>query len=106
MIPAVCRWRAAARIRGRYRRTNSLSLPGPNDGKAQARRSFFRAPGLAEKEVSGGRRQLYRQAVELLGNDDLATKPRGLGQIEGEIEHIILVLARLLQQVVPIRFDD
>src|SRR5207245_1470069 len=28
------------------------------------------------------------------------------GQIEGEIEHIILVLARLLQQVVPIRFDD
>src|SRR5439155_13736405 len=33
-------------------------------------------------------------------------KPRGLSQIEGEIEHIILILARLLQQVIPLRIDN
>src|SRR6266852_685227 len=95
MTRADCRSRAAARIRGGYRRTNSLSLPAPSVGRAQVRRSF-----------SSGRGQLYRQPVELLCNDDLATEPRGLGQIEGEIQHIILVFARFLQQVVPIRLDD
>ena len=38
--------------------------------------------------------------------DDLAAEPRGPGQVEGEIEHVLLVLARLLQQIVPFGFDD
>ena len=50
--------------------------------------------------------QPHRQPVELLGDDDLAAQPRGLAEVEGEVEHVLLVLARLLEQIVPIGVDD
>src|SRR5258708_27763713 len=51
-------------------------------------------------------RQLDGKAVGLLGHDDLTAEPRGLRQAEGEVEHVLLVLARLVQQLVPFRIDD
>src|SRR5712671_4380622 len=51
-------------------------------------------------------RQLDGEAVELLGHDDLAAEARGLRQAESEVEHVLFVLACLLQELVPFRIDD
>src|SRR5690242_15172019 len=50
--------------------------------------------------------QLDGEAVELLGHDDLAAEARGLRQAEGEVEHVLLVLGRVLQELVPFGIDD
>src|SRR5215469_6728848 len=60
----------------------------------------------AKQEVARRRRQLHRQAVELLGDNDLAAEPRRKRQVEGEVEHVFLVLARCVQQLVPLRIDN
>src|SRR3954471_4723137 len=60
----------------------------------------------AEQQVAGAGRELDGETVKLLGDDDLAAETRGRGQAEGEIEHVLLVLARFLQQLVPFRIDD
>ncbi len=54
--------------------------------------------------VAAGNRTV--EPVELLGDDELAAEPRGLGEAEGEVEHVLLVLARLGQQLVPVGIDD
>src|SRR5262245_48086786 len=51
-------------------------------------------------------RQRHGQSVQRFGDDDLATKPRSLGQAEGEVQHVLLVLGRLGQFRVPRPIDD
>src|ERR1700737_4315321 len=51
--------------------------------------------------VAGRRWQADREAIELLAHDNLATKAGGLGQAEGEIQHVLLVLAGAFQQLIP-----
>src|SRR5271169_2153928 len=63
-------------------------------------------PASAEQQVAGRRGQPHHQTVELLGNDDLAAEPGGLAEVEGEVEHVLLVLARLLKQIIPLGIDD
>ena len=84
-----------ARIGG-PRRLRGLDQAREKDGQAR----------LPEKQIARRCRQPHCQPVEFLGDDDLATEPGCLGQIEGEVEHVVLILARLLQQIVPIRIDD
>src|ERR1700741_2087067 len=60
----------------------------------------------AEQQVAGRRGELHRQTVQLLADDDLATEARRHGEVEREVEHILLVFARLLEQLVPLRIDD
>src|ERR1700761_5313212 len=50
--------------------------------------------------------QAHGQAIQLLADDDLAAEAGSLGQAEGEVEHVLLVLAGLGQQVVPFVLDD
>src|SRR3712207_8796294 len=40
------------------------------------------------------RSQLHHQAIERLGHDDLAAEPAGFLEVEGEVEHVLLVLRR------------
>src|SRR5216684_3884820 len=61
---------------------------------------------LVDHHVAGGRRQLDHQPVERLAHADLAAQPRGMGEPEGEIEHVLLVLAGRRQLVEPVLFDD
>src|SRR6185437_1462779 len=51
-------------------------------------------------------RQADGETIELFGHHDLATETRRLGQAEGKIEHVFLVLGRVLQQLIPFGFDD
>src|ERR1700679_1063203 len=44
-----------------------------------------------EHVVDAGR-QGHHQPVQRLSHDDLATKPRGLGQAERKVQHVLLVL--------------
>src|SRR6266851_9425751 len=67
-------------------------------------RAFIRASPA--HHVARRLRQLDGEAVELLGHDDLAAEARGLRQAESEVEHVLFVLARLLQDLVPFRIDD
>src|SRR5580658_933659 len=68
-------------------------------------REFMKAR-LAVHHVARRLRQLHREAVELFGHDDLATEPGRLRQPEGEVEHVLLVLARILQKLEPFGIDD
>src|SRR6185312_2849119 len=61
---------------------------------------------LPIQQVAGRRRQADGQPVKLLGDNDLAAEARGGGQPEGEVEHVLLVLGRVLQQLVPLGIDD
>src|SRR6185437_4311717 len=61
---------------------------------------------LAVHHVPAARRKSHDQPVERLGHDDLAAKPRGLLEPEGEIEHVLLVLRRFRQLGEPRRIDD
>src|SRR6185437_14787029 len=82
--------------------------PPPLRGRVGAggrARTHRRRPSPAH-HVARRLRQLDGEAVELLGHDDLAAEPRGLRQAEGEVEHVLLVLGRVLQQLVPFRIDD
>src|SRR3954451_16310547 len=56
--------------------------------------------------VAGRSRQLHHEAIKLVRHDDLAAEPRGLGQAKGQIQHILLVLRRLLKLPEPGRVDD
>src|SRR5258708_12293236 len=67
-------------------------------------RAFIRASPV--HQCAGGGRALDGKAGEVLGHEDLTAEPRGLRQPEGEVEHVLLVLARLVQQLVPFRIDD
>src|SRR6185437_5936937 len=61
---------------------------------------------LAVHHVARRRRQLHGEAVELFAHDDLAAQARGLRQAEGKVEHVLLVLGRFLQKLVPFGIDD
>src|SRR5258708_25197777 len=61
---------------------------------------------LVDHHVAGGRRQLDHQPVERLAHADLAAQPRGMGEAERKIEHVLLVLAGRRQLVEPILLDD
>src|SRR5271169_5448181 len=67
---------------------------------------YARSCASAEQQVAGRRGQPHRQPVELLGDDDLAAEPGRLAEVEGEVEHVLFVLARLLEQIVPVGIDD
>src|SRR5579863_2294427 len=61
-------------------------------------RSAARSPAsiaLLHPHVARAGRQRHGEAVELLGDDDLAAEARGGRQPEGEVEHVLLVLGRL-----------
>src|SRR5688500_2204019 len=55
--------------------------------------------------VAGRRRQLDDQPVERLAHADLAAQARGVGEPEGEVEHVLLVLACGRQLVEPVFLD-
>ncbi len=66
--------------------------------------SFGRYLSTIMLRVAAGR--LTVEPVQLLGHLDLAAEARGVGEAEGEIEHVLLVLGRGLQHVVPFGVDD
>src|SRR5262252_2459504 len=47
-----------------------------------------------------------RLGCQFLGHDDLTAKARGSRQVEGEVEHVLLLLAGFSQPAVPFRIDD
>src|SRR6516225_1298366 len=98
--PADRRRPAASQIGVAYKPATPPPRPRPGGGRARPFRDS------AEKQIAGRRGQLHGQPVELLGDDDLTAEPRRLGQIEGEVEHVVLIQARLLQQIVPLGVDD
>src|SRR5215475_9973824 len=51
---------------------------------------------LVDHHVAGRGRQADFQPVQLLGHLDLAAEARSVGEAEGEIEHVLLVLGRRL----------
>src|SRR4029077_12000455 len=61
---------------------------------------------LLDHQVARGRGQRDGQAVQLLGDLDLAAQPRGMGEAEGQVEHVLLVLAGGLQRLIPLGIDD
>ena len=61
---------------------------------------------LAPHHVARRRRQADGEAVELLGHHDLAAEARGVGEAEGEVEHVLLVLAGILEHFEPFGIDD
>src|SRR5215212_10188109 len=67
-------------------------------------RSFF-AILFVHHHVSGRRRELDDQAVERLAHADLTAEPRGVGEPEGEVEHVFLVLAGWGELVEPFLLD-
>ena len=86
-----------------------IGPPSVASGRNQTRNSG--SPVMHARAQPSSRLRVPRAActikpVELLGDDDLAAEARSRGQAEGEIEHVLLVLARLLQQLVPFRIDD
>src|SRR5271155_1302569 len=103
---AVRRSPAEAQTGGGYTRASPDRMPRRDAGKEPARWSYADSRGSAEQQVAGRRGQLHRQAVELLGDDDLATEARGDGEIEREVEHVLLVLARLVEQLIPLWIDN
>src|SRR6266567_6524265 len=54
----------------------------------------------AEQQVAGARRQPHDQPVEFFGDDDLAAEPRGRGQAEREVEHVLFIFTRVLEEVI------
>ena len=50
--------------------------------------------------------QLHDQPVQRVGHDDLAAQPARLLQVEGEVEHVFLVLGGLGELAVPGRVHD
>src|SRR4029450_5291247 len=62
-------------------------------------------PLLVDHHIAGRRRQLDDQPVERLAHTDLAAQPRGVGEAEGEVEHVLLVLARGGELVEPFLLD-
>src|SRR6185437_11698610 len=98
----------ATTTRAPLSRPSGLMHPPPLRGRVGAggrARTHRRRPSPAH-HVARRLRQLDGEAVELLGHDDLAAEPRGLRQAEGEVEHVLLVLARFLEQLVPFGIDD
>src|SRR5579864_1218361 len=61
---------------------------------------------VAAHHVARALRQRNGETVQFLGDDDLAPQSRGPRQAEGEIEHVLLVLGWLLQQIEPLGVDD
>src|SRR3546814_10633968 len=59
-----------------------------------------------QQQIARRIRQPHGQAVEFLGDDDLAAEPRCLPQTEDEVEHVGFILARRNEFAVPLRFDD
>ena len=74
--------------------------------KGWARRPSAETEAQLEQQVAGRRGKLYRQTVQLLADDDLATEARRHREIERQVQHIFLVLARLGEQLVPLWIDD
>lgn len=56
--------------------------------------------------VAAHGRQLDLQPVELLCHTDLAPEPAGLGQAEGEVEHVVFVVGGLGHLVVHVGVGD
>src|SRR5438477_6937596 len=77
-----------------------------SDGFFARSRGFIPRTTSSVHHVASGRRQGDGEPVELVAHDDLAAEPRGLCEAEGEVQHVLLVLARVLQQLVPFRIDD
>src|SRR5690606_23898226 len=57
-------------------------------------------------QVPRRRRQADGQPVQLRGHDQLAAKPRGPGQTEGQIQHVLLIRLGLGQLAVPGRINN
>src|SRR5918996_1328547 len=55
--------------------------------------------------IAGRRRQLDDQPVERLAHADLAAQTRGVGEAEGKVEHVLLVLAGGRELVEPFLLD-
>src|SRR5207248_8244842 len=102
---AARRWPAGARTGGGYSRANPGRTPRP-DARRGLARSFADGRSSAEQQVAGRRGKLHCQTVELLADDDLATEARRHREVERQVEHVLLVLARLVEQLVPLRIDD
>src|SRR5512144_2401298 len=58
-----------------------------------------------DHHVAGRRREGDGEAVQRLGHADLAAEPRGVGEPEREVEHVLFLLFRLVELVIPIRVD-
>src|SRR6516165_2856239 len=61
---------------------------------------------LLDHHVAGRRRQRDGEPVQLRRDLDLAAEPRSVGQAEGQVQHVLLILGRRLQQLVPLGIDD
>lgn len=62
---------------------------------------------VARLQIPGHGWQLDTESVEVLGHLDLAAESRGLGEAEGEVEHVVLIIIWLLHLVVhSLVFDD
>lgn len=56
-----------------------------------------------DEHVPGCRRKLHTHAVHLLRQMDLAPEPGRVRQPERHIQHVVLVIARLLNEVIEFR---
>lgn len=59
-----------------------------------------------DEHVPGCCGELHTHAVHLLGEVDLAPEPGCVRQPEGHIQHVVLVVARLLNEVIELRGQD
>src|SRR5678815_4811892 len=57
-------------------------------------------------DIAGGLGQVHGESVELLADADLAAEPRGRLEPGGEVEHVLLVLARRRQQIEELFLHD
>jgi hypothetical protein len=59
-----------------------------------------------DEHVPRRSRQLHAHPLHLLRQQDLAPEARRIRQTEGHVQHVVLVVARLLEEVIVLRRED